>query len=71
MTSQFPKEYAYVASYHVFDAISKPRSVLCKVRGLILEGAELAGLAEVESDLKKCSFFGDSALCSRLKNILH
>ena len=28
-------------------------SVLCKVRGLILEGAELAGLAELESDLKK------------------
>ena len=23
MTSQFPKEYAYVASYHVSDAISE------------------------------------------------
>ena len=45
-------------------------SVLCKVRGLILEGAELAGLAELESDLKKYGFLGDSAPFSELEKIL-
>ena len=45
-------------------------SVLCKVRGLILEGAELAGLAELESDLEKYGFLGALVPCSELEKNL-